>query len=62
MPTLLVHTRDNPLCAFSAAEQAARRIPGCRLIALDSGGHLGLGQTERTRIELNAFLEVPAAV
>jgi pimeloyl-ACP methyl ester carboxylesterase len=62
VPTLLVHTRDDPLCAFSAAEQAAQRIPGCRLIALDSGGHLGLGQTERTRIELNAFLEVRAAV
>lgn len=62
VPVLLMHTRDDPLCAFSAAEQAAQRIPGCRFIALDSGGHLGLGQTERTRVELDAFLSVPAVV
>lgn len=62
VPTLLMHTRDDPLCAFSAAEQAAQRIPDCRFVALESGGHLGLGQTERTRVELNAFLDVPAAV
>ncbi len=62
VPTLLVHTKDDPLCAFSAAEKAARRIPGCRFVALDSGGHLGLGQDERTRTELEAFLKVPVAV
>lgn len=56
VPTMLVHAQDDPLCAFSAAEQAARRIPGCVLVALDSGGHLGLGQTERTRAELDGFL------
>ena len=56
VPTLLIHTKDDPLCAFSAAEQAARRIPKCVFVALDSGGHLGLGQTARTRTELGRFL------
>jgi pimeloyl-ACP methyl ester carboxylesterase len=62
VPTLLMHAKDDPLCAYAAAEQAARRIPDCRFVGLDSGGHLGLGQTERTRVELDAFLDVPAAV
>jgi pimeloyl-ACP methyl ester carboxylesterase len=59
VPTLVMHTRDDPLCSFAAAEEAARRIPGCRLVALDSGGHLGLGQSERTRAEFEAFLDMP---
>jgi pimeloyl-ACP methyl ester carboxylesterase len=54
--TLLLHARDDPLCAFFTAEHAVRRIPGCVFVALDSGGHLGLGQDERTRAELDAFL------
>jgi pimeloyl-ACP methyl ester carboxylesterase len=61
VPTLLMHSKDDPLCAFSAATQAATRIPGCRFVALESGGHLGLGQTERTRTEIEAFLNVPVA-
>lgn len=60
-PTLLIHAKDDPLCAFSASEQAARRIPRCVFVALESGGHLGLGQTERTRAEFDAFLAAPAA-
>lgn len=62
VPTLLVHAKDDLLCVFSAAERAAARIPGCRFVALDSGGHLGLGQEERTRTEVGRFLEVPAAI
>lgn len=61
VPTMVMHAKDDPLCAFAAAEQAARRIPGCRFVAFESGGHLGLGQNERTRAELAAFLNVPAA-
>lgn len=56
VPTLLIHAKDDPLCAFSASEQAARRIPGSVLVAVESGGHLGLGQTERTRTDIGSFL------
>jgi pimeloyl-ACP methyl ester carboxylesterase len=62
VPTLLLHTKDDPLCAFSAAERAAARIPGCRFVALESGGHLGLGQDARTRAEIEGFLRVRAVV
>lgn len=61
-PTIIVHAKDDPLCAFAAAEQAAHRIAGCTLVAQESGGHLGLGQSERTRAVLADFLGEPIAV
>ena len=56
VPTLIIHTKDDPLASFSAARAAAERIPGARLVALESGGHLGLGQTERVRDAIADFL------
>lgn len=56
VPTLIVHTKDDPLASYQAAEAAAGRIPRARLVGLDSGGHLGLGQTERVRDAIAAFL------
>jgi pimeloyl-ACP methyl ester carboxylesterase len=57
VPTLVVHAVDDPLASFDAAAAAAQRIPGAVLVALESGGHLGLGQNGRVRAELAAFLE-----
>jgi hypothetical protein len=44
---------------FAAAQHAAERIPGSVLVSIESGGHLGLGQTDRVRAELEAFLATP---
>jgi pimeloyl-ACP methyl ester carboxylesterase len=55
--TLVLHAEDDPLASHQAAADAARRIPGATLVSLPSGGHLGLGQTERVRTEIAAFLE-----
>ncbi len=59
VPTLLIHAEDDPMIPFAAAQQAAERIPGSVLVSMESGGHLGLGQTERVRAELGAFLATP---
>jgi pimeloyl-ACP methyl ester carboxylesterase len=56
VPTLIVHAVDDPLTSYDAAVAAASRIPGARLVSLDAGGHLLLGQTERLSKELDAFL------
>ncbi|EWT02170.1 esterase [Intrasporangium oryzae NRRL B-24470] len=61
VPTIIIHAKDDPLCAFASAEDAARRIPGCTLVTQESGGHLGLGQSEQTRVTLDAFLTAPVA-
>lgn len=57
VPTLILHAKDDPLASYEAAEQAAGRIPGARLVGLDSGGHLGLGQTDRVRDAIADFLK-----
>lgn len=56
IPTLIIHTKDDPLASFDAAQAAAERIPGASLVGLESGGHLGLGQTERVRNAVAEFL------
>ncbi len=56
VPTLIVHATDDPLASYDAAARAADRIPGARLVSLESGGHLQLGQTERVRTEIADFL------
>lgn len=61
VPTLIVHAKDDPLASFEAAVTAADRIPGADLLTLDSGGHLQLGQAERVRTEVAAFLTPVAA-
>lgn len=60
VPTLILHAKDDPLASHDAARRTAARIPGSVLISLDSGGHLGLGQTERVRREIGAFLALAA--
>jgi pimeloyl-ACP methyl ester carboxylesterase len=59
VPTLIVHAMDDPLASYDAASAAAARIPGARLVSLESGGHLQLGQAERVRAEVEAFLASP---
>lgn len=61
VPTLIVHAVDDTLASYDAAAAAAARIPGARLVSLDSGGHLMLGQTERVGTEMAAFLSEKSA-
>ena len=61
VPTLIVHTKDDPLASYEAAERAAGRVPGARLVSLETGGHLLLGQTDAIRQELARFLAPRAA-
>lgn len=56
VPTLILHAKDDPLASYDAAVRAAERIPGARFVGLTSGGHLGLGQTERVSDEIADFL------
>lgn len=56
VPTLVLHAKDDPLASFDAACAAVERIPRARLVALDSGGHLQLGQSDRVRREVSDFL------
>jgi pimeloyl-ACP methyl ester carboxylesterase len=59
VPTLIIHSKDDPLTPYDTARRAASRIPGARLVSAEQGGHLGLGQQEVTGRELAAFLGTP---
>jgi len=56
VPALVIHSEDDPLAAHKAAVAAAERIPRATLVTLESGGHLGLGQSERARASIESFL------
>jgi pimeloyl-ACP methyl ester carboxylesterase len=56
VPTLFVHAQDDSLASFDAAVAAADRIPGARLLSLERGGHLMLGQRATTRAAVEPFL------
>ncbi len=45
-PALVIHAVDDVLAPFAQGQSTAQAIPGARLIALNSGGHLWLGQQE----------------
>ena len=55
VPTLIVHTKDDPLASHEASRRAAERIPGARFVSLESGGHLMLGQARTIRAALADF-------
>jgi pimeloyl-ACP methyl ester carboxylesterase len=55
VPTLVAHTKDDPLASHEASRRAADRIPGARFVSLECGGHLMLGQTEIVHDALAGF-------
>jgi pimeloyl-ACP methyl ester carboxylesterase len=57
VPVLIIRAVDDPLTLYVNAQSAAQRIPGARLVTIDSGGHLLLGHEERIRSEIAAFLQ-----
>jgi len=57
VPVLIVNAVDDPLTLYRNAQAAAERIPGSKLFTIESGGHMLLGQEERVRAEIGAFLE-----
>ena len=57
VPTLIVNAVDDPLTLYVNAQSMAERIPAARLVTIESGGHMLLGQEERIRSEIVAFLE-----
>jgi pimeloyl-ACP methyl ester carboxylesterase len=60
--TLVIGARDDPLALHRNVEAMARRIPGARLVTLESGGHTLLGGGERVRREVAELLaQTPAA-
>jgi 2-hydroxy-6-oxonona-2,4-dienedioate hydrolase len=58
-PTLIVSARDDLFGTLPAAEHLAERIPGARLVVLDTGGHLCVGRQGEVN---GAFADLLAGV
>ncbi len=57
VPTLVVYARDDTLVNPSHSQYATRNIPDAKVITLESGGHILMGQHEMVRSEIVKFLE-----
>ena len=57
VPVLIVNAVDDPLTLYVNARSMAERIPGAKLVTIESGGHMLLGNEEKIRSEIVAFLE-----
>lgn len=55
-PTLIVSARDDGFNTLPAAEFAASKIPGAKLVIYDNGGRLLVRHQDATRTEVRRFL------
>ena len=56
-PVLIINAVDDPLTLYKNAQSAEERIPGAKLVTIENGSHMLLGQEERIRSEIASFLE-----
>ncbi|MCX9082562.1 MAG: alpha/beta hydrolase [Candidatus Methanoperedens sp.] len=57
LPTMIVYARDDTLVNPTHSEYASSKIPDAKVIKLESGGHLLMGQQEMIRTEIVKFLK-----
>lgn len=57
VPTMIISARDDLFNTLPAAEFAAGRIPGAKLVVYDTGGHLLVGHAQQVRKAVRVFLE-----
>jgi len=57
VPTLIIHTQDDPLASSQNARRMANRIPTVEFVSIPDGGHPLLGHEEFIRSTITDFLE-----
>jgi 2-hydroxy-6-oxonona-2,4-dienedioate hydrolase len=56
MPVLLIATADDPYRTADVVTYSAPRIPNAKTVVLETGGHVMIGQDDRLRREIQAFV------
>ena len=56
VPTLIISASGDTLAPYAFATRAARRIPNATLVTIERGGHLFLGNDDKVREEIRAFI------
>ena len=61
-PTLVAHSRSDPLAPFDDAQWLSQNIPGAKFLPVESGGHVFfVVRAEQVIPEITSFLEAHAA-
>ncbi len=56
IPTLVISARDDNFAPYRFAAQAVARIPGAKLVSIESGGHWFMGRDAEVREAIGAFV------
>jgi len=56
VPVLVVHAKDDPAPPYSGAVMVSELIPGCKLVSVETGGHLLIGHEEEIRDVISEFI------
>ncbi len=57
IPVLIVNAKDDPMTLYENAKNLAKMIPNAKLITIESGGHLQLGNDAKVKAEIADFLD-----
>jgi 2-hydroxy-6-oxonona-2,4-dienedioate hydrolase len=56
VPTLIIHSKDDPWGAHEVARQMASTAPKAQFVEFEDGGHLLLGHVEEARTLIGTFV------
>ena len=56
IPVLVIHAKDDKMADFNLVEPWTKRIKDCTFVALESGGHLMAGNSEKINQALEQFV------
>jgi len=56
VPVLVVHAKDDPAPPYSGAVMVSERIPGRRLVSVETGGRLLIGHEEEIMDAISEFI------
>jgi pimeloyl-ACP methyl ester carboxylesterase len=60
VPVLIINAIDDPLALYDNARAMAERIPGAKLVTVESGGHMLLGHGDEIQAAVAEFLRESA--
>lgn len=56
VPTLIVHSVDDPMPSFETAKKIAAQIPNSKFLTIENGGHLHIGHQSEVGASMSAFI------
>lgn len=56
VPTLMIHSVDDPMPSFATAKKIAAQIPNSKFLRIENGGHLHIGHQLLVGTSMSAFI------